>query len=462
MESSGKRPFGLGRRQFLAMGGAGAATILVSATASAAITNTTTADARSLPPVGLDPATGRATASSPFTGPVYKLALAAGDGFVSMPEGTANIDPYFPDTLGDPAGRTTYTFGFRNVTLLDQAQVLAQKFHTQISAPLFGVPAGSELWVGLTNLGLQIRPDLVDSHTLHWHGFRNAVPFYDGVPETSISVPIGREFTYVFRPKDAGTYMYHCHFEDVEHVTMGMTGIVYVTPAEASPTNKVAYGAHDGVGSTNDPAYDREYAIILTEIDSRAHWNDAHIQTTDWTDFHPEFWLMNGRAYPDTLEPNGTRLATGELAHAGDADHRLASQPHSSLIECAPGERVLLRMANLGFQNHTLCLPGLAMEVVGRDARYVHPAARRTSDTVQLGPGESHDIIITAPPADGVYPLYNRDLSRFTGSADHSDQWIGGQRTEIRVTSGITAQLKPNGAPGEAPWTGELPVKVSG
>ena len=90
--------------------------------------------------------------------------------------------------------------------------------------------ADEELWITLANLGLQLRPDLIDSHTLHWHGFRNAIPFYDGVPETSISVPIGRQFTYVYRPDDPGTYMYHCHFEDVEHVTMGMTGIVFVRP----------------------------------------------------------------------------------------------------------------------------------------------------------------------------------------------------------------------------------------
>ena len=56
---------------------------------------------------------------------------------------------------------------------------------------------------------------------------------------------------------------------------------------------------------TSSPYYfDREYSIILTEIDSRAHFQDAHILETDWTDFRANFWLMNGRAYPDTLEPN--------------------------------------------------------------------------------------------------------------------------------------------------------------
>ena len=29
-------------------------------------------------------------------------------------------------------------------------------------------------------------------HTLHWHGFRNVIPFYDGEPTGSVSVPVGR------------------------------------------------------------------------------------------------------------------------------------------------------------------------------------------------------------------------------------------------------------------------------
>ncbi len=172
----------------------------------------------------------------------------------------------------------------------------------------------------MSNLGLQLRPDLVDGHTIHWHGFRNAIPFYDGVPESSISVAIGHDFTYVYRPKDSGTYMYHCHFEDVEHVTMGMHGIVFVKPSPGDtvglidrvPAQQKAYGTVDGdmIGETR---YDREFAIMLSEIDTRAHFGDAHIQATDWTDFHADFWTMNGRAYPDTLEPNGIRDDKGQL-----------------------------------------------------------------------------------------------------------------------------------------------------
>ncbi len=76
------------------------------------------------------------------------------------------------------------------------------------------------------------------------------IPFFDGEPTGSVSVPVGRFFTYVYRPHDPGTYMYHCHVEDIEHVTMGMTGIVFVRPLQ----NKYGNSAGAPVARTNGDA----------------------------------------------------------------------------------------------------------------------------------------------------------------------------------------------------------------
>ena len=161
--------------------------------------------------------------------------------------------------------------------------------------------------VQLTNLGLALRPDLFDAHTLHWHGFRNVIPFFDGEPTGSVSVPAGREFTYVYRPRDPGTYMYHCHVEDVEHVHMGMTGLVFVRPLQDGNTEPRTRAAsimyNDGDGSTG---FDREFAMFLSEVWAEAHWADAHIQLPEWSDYRADFSLLNGRVYPDTLAPNGS------------------------------------------------------------------------------------------------------------------------------------------------------------
>jgi len=479
----------LSRRKLLAMAGAGAAVAATGAGVAAGVikAGTDNPSPRSPNPVGLTPITGRnegAIEAPP--GGVRLLALAGTDGWATFPSvglvgganGVADIGAYFPDPLADMANRNTYVFSFRNVTGLDRQTVASQKGRTQICAPLFYSTVGEELWVTLTNLGLSLRPDLVDGHTLHWHGFRNAIPFYDGVPESSISVPIGRDFTYVYRPEDAGTYMFHCHFEDVEHVTMGMQGIVFVKPDPATiPTGtQQAYGPLDG-DDNNDSYYDREYAILLGEIDTRAHFNDAHIQATDWTDFHADFATMNGRSYPDTLEPNGWRDAEGDLNAQVDpvlqsdgtftftrlkddtAEARLASNPLSSLVQAKPGERILIRFANLGFYNRTFVFPGLEIDVLGRDARYVKSSAQRVAtDSIQIGPGESRDVFFTAPAAERDYPFYDRGMANYPGNANGDDAWVGGARSAIRVIAGLKPQLKPNGWGGEPLWDGEQPL----
>src|SRR5258706_3357370 len=205
--------------------------------------------------------------------PTVELHLAATDGWASMPASAPPISPFWPDPLA-PAGTNLYVFGFRDVTGLSPTAVTAQRGKAQVSAPLLAFDQETDIKITLSNLGLSVRPDLVDGHTVHWHGFRNAIPLFDGVPELSISVPIGRDFTYFYRPHDAGTYMYHCHFEDVEHVHMGMTGIVYVRPAQnqqpvGSDPVGTKYVYNDGDGSTR---YDREFAFMLTEVSAESHY----------------------------------------------------------------------------------------------------------------------------------------------------------------------------------------------
>lgn len=404
------------------------------------------------------------------------LFFAGTDGWMYLPGSTP---PFHPDSYAS-SPFTTYIFGFRNLTGLDpvaDAQMVSdQKNHAQHNAPLFWLdqvdPADpKDFTLLLTNLGLAQRPDLVDSHTLHWHGFRNVIPFFDGEPTGSISVPVGRYFTYVYRPHDPGTYMYHCHVEDVEHVHMGMTGIVFVRAlqnkygnAAGAPIARANGGAanaplgyvyNDGV-ALNDPtstAYDREFPMFLSEVWAEAHWNDAHIQETDWSRYKADYSLLNGRVYPDTLAPSGGGRdpQTGDLIPpSGRPD--LQYQPHSSLVECNAGEKVLLRFANLGFREAAMTLAGIDMKVVGRDATPMrgygsNPNVRDgadtsyMTDTILIGAGESFDVIFTAPQQTGTYLLYNR---RYTEEDDQSTQ---GQRTEIHVypAGTIPAQDPMNG-----------------
>lgn len=370
--------------------------------------------------------------------PVKTVHLVGTDGWVAMPPDAPADPPFFPDPLA-PNSFNTYVFGFRDVTGLTAAQVAAQRGKAQISAPMLYFDEEDDVYLTLTNLGLAQRPDLFDGHTLHWHGFVNAIPLFDGVPELSLAVPVGRDLTYFYRPHDAGTYMYHCHFEDVEHVQMGMTGMVFVRPKQnklAVAGNPVGtkYAYNDGDGSTR---YDREFAFMVTELWSAAHYRDAHIQVNDWTDFDPSFWLLNGRAYPDTVAPNGDPMST--------AAGRLQYQPISSVISCNTGERVLLRLSNLGYQNHAMSVDNIDLQIVAKDASLLkgrdNTANYITTNSVDIGPGESRDVIFTAPAA-GTYLLYDRKYSYLENGGGKG---YGGMMTEIRVSAGgLPPQVAPN------------------
>ena len=435
------------------------------------------------------------------------IFIGGTDGWISLPKSpsikSAAGVVVHPDTYA-PAGQTTYIFGFRNITDLTNVQQSNQKNHAQHNAPIFWLPevaAGdsTNFKISITNLGLAQRPDLFDAHTLHWHGFRNVIPFFDGEPTGSVSVPAGSLFTYAYRPRDPGTYMYHCHVEDVEHVQMGMTGLVFVhalqdaTGAAGAPIARNKGGAasapkgyayNDGYALTNplSTAYDREYSMFLSEVWSEAHWCDAHIQLPEWSDYHPDFSLLNGRVYPDTIAPNSpldpaknwngkepsylpvATDANGDLLPpSGRSD--LQWQPLSSLVTCNAGDRVLLRFASLGFKESTMTLAGIKMRVVGRDATPMRgldpatgfrtgPGSNDTSyetNTLDIGPGESYDAIFTAPAHSGgtgssglgydTYLLYNRNYKRSDNPAG-----LSGQATEIRVypAGAVKPQTMPN------------------
>jgi len=377
--------------------------------------------------------------------PVLPDKLAGTDGWVSMPAGAAPIHPFFPDPSA-PTNATTYVFGFRDMTTVADSQILSTaRNHAQISAPLLWFDEGDDARITLHNVGLANRPDLFDSHTLHWHGFPNAFPYFDGVPDSSLSVPIGSHLTYRYLVDDPGTYMYHCHVEDVEHVNMGMNGMIFVRPKMGK----------NFVYNDASTRFDRQFCIHLSEVDVHAHYNDSQVQDTDWTDYNPTFNLMNGRAYPDTLAPN-----TDPLHPTGDP--RLRYQPLSSLIQANAGETVLIRLSNLGYIEHSLELPGLGLKLIGQDAKFLGAgrgnytdnvtinssvASRadvtRTTYRIDIGPGESRELLFVAPPvtAKTVFPFYDRN-DNFAGT----DGQVGSMRTEVHVYPARTlpAQAQPH------------------
>src|SRR6266404_2848523 len=107
-----------------------------------------------------------------------------------------------------------------------------------IPAPEMAFDEDDEFFLTLTNVGMIMRPDLFEQHTVHFHGYPNASSFYDGVPDASLAINIGGSFTYYYLAPDAGTYFWHCHITPPEHLQMGMVGQLFVRPRQ----NRVPVG----------------------------------------------------------------------------------------------------------------------------------------------------------------------------------------------------------------------------
>ncbi len=346
-----------------------------------------------------------------------------------------------------------------------------------IPAPMIAIDEGDELFLTLTNVGMIMRPDLFEQHTVHWHGYPNASSFFDGVPDASVAINIGGSFTYYYLAPEAGTYMWHCHISPPEHLQMGMVGQLYVRPKQDSasgslraalqaaniaaatsgtgekcsdvlcalqtplpPANGATgggkYAYNDGDGST---AYDVEYPIQMHGFDPNFHFVGMTFNPESFIDNKDKFFLLNGRSYPDTINPAPlSTQATDGTPHF--------SQPLNTIISMTAGQRALLRFSDLNVTEfHTLASLGIPMHVVGQNARLLRDMDGNNLDyytnSITLGGGETIDVILdscqvratdgscTTTSPTGTYYLYTPQLDHLSNDAEN----FGGMMTEVRI-----------------------------
>ncbi len=343
--------------------------------------------------------------------------LSAGDGFVTMAD-----------------GKPLYIFGFGDMDGFADADIMTNgMLAAEFAAPTIRVREGQRLYITLSNAGMAMRPDLFDPHTVHFHGYGNAAPIFDGEPMGSFAIKMGFSLTYFYNINAPGTYMYHCHVEATEHMQMGMLGNLYVLPKQnMTMAGKFVY--NDGDGTT---AYDREYPIQMQAFDPIFHDKSLTIQPLPFALLKDTYPMLNGRGYPDTVNP----LALPVPMDGGvPLNNGTQSQKVSALIEANTGDQVLLRISSLStIEYFTLSSLGIPMRVVGQGARI----SRGTDGTdlsymtssVTLGGGESTDVILdTAGIAPGTYFLYTTNLNHLSNDTED----YGGMMTEIIIHPGGT------------------------
>ena len=363
--------------------------------------------------------------------------------FVQFGTGTSVSRDHFGATDGFSKmadGRDVYMFGFNNVSSLvrfnnhSTGNAIQAKNQSDWPAPTLDLREGNRHYLSLSTLGMTLRPDLFDPHTVHFHGFPNASTFFDGEPMASFSVNQGADFTYFYQLMDPGTYMYHCHNEAPEHMEMGMLGNLVVRPLQDLPANRPAtcidgsppasylgFAYNDGDCSTG---YHAEMIMQFAEIDAPFHDDDSFAQPPLFALLDSRYFVLNGRGYPNTTD---TAPILNQEGYPAQKIH--------SLITAAPGNRILIRLSNLSIASFTTIeVLGLPMQVVGRDAKFLRRPngkdLRYFTNSVLIGPGESAELLInTSGVAPGTYYLYSRNLQQL--NADMLDR--SGAMTEIRI-----------------------------
>lgn len=384
--------------------------------------------------------------------------LFATDGFIHLPT----------DPTGTAPRERVYVFGFVGGLFADQpiseagvptgpvrivnpaldisvpANLDALRGTAVIPSPRIDMDLGDELYITLVNLGMyQAANPILDVHTVHIHGGHVATQV-DGVPETSWGVPVtppGRpaiSVTYYFKPEKPGTYFYHCHEEASEHVQMGMYGALIVYPsreslASAGITQDPATGRwfFRGVWQWQIPAtatnrnfayndvntfFNSDWVLLLSDIDSV--WHQAVLTGSEFNpvNYKPNYWLVNGRAFPDTLLP--TTLPPDLFPDFGysippgyDAYVRVSAgvpgRPFAPARAGRPADRFLLRLINIGYQPVPWHVHGWHGLIVGKDANPrvadVRNPAHEMNFTTLVGSGETYDVLYSA---DDKRPLY--------------------------------------------------------
>ncbi|RJQ08487.1 MAG: ferroxidase [Bacillota bacterium] len=206
-----------------------------------------------------------------------------------------------------------------------------------------------------------------------------------------------------------GVFLYQSGTAPETQVQMGLYGVIVVRPLGYDPGNPSTWS---GYGPGTGTEFDVEKVLVIGEVDTAWHEEIAGGGTP--SDYDPGYFTLNGRSYPATVDPD-------------DA----SSQPYGSGMAAAPGQRILLRIINAGFLNHTLSLDGVTARVVAGDSWPLKTSIDTTyrKNTITLGSGQSYDLLFTAP-ATGKYVIYDRDLNHVV----NANQFPGGIITILEVT----------------------------
>ncbi len=214
----------------------------------------------------------------------------------------------------------------------------------------------------------------------------------------------GGSMTYTFTAGHPGTYIYESGTDQEKQLDMGLVGAIVVRPASGPSLAYDRIPGHPVVDTQFNPA--NEYVMLLSQTDPALHRAVERGLPFDMTKYHPRYYFINGRSFPDTIAPNGAAW--------------LPSQPYSSLVQIQPHSDdtsnpfhypSLVRYLSTGPVTYPFHPHGNHGRVIGRDGReLVGPNGQDLSYekyTVAVGPGQTADATYTWSDVDHWNPSTN-------------------------------------------------------
>jgi FtsP/CotA-like multicopper oxidase with cupredoxin domain len=184
---------------------------------------------------------------------------------------------------------------------------------------------------------------LPEPYSMHWHGLEIPVEM-DGMPGISQDlIPPGGRFVYEFTLQQNGTFFYHAHMAMQE--MMGLIGLFIIHPRRAVT-----------------PRVDRDFGVVLQE------------------------WAI----LPNNTIPNSLAMEFNWLTFNGKAG------PATTPMLCRRGERVRIRLVNLGMDHHPVHLHGHQFYITGSEGGRYRTTAIEPANTVLVGVAQARDIEFVA------------------------------------------------------------------
>ena len=223
-------------------------------------------------------------------------------------------------------------------------------YNGQTPGPTIEVVEGDLLRIYVTN-------KLPEGTAVHWHGvlLPNGMDGVSGLTQKSIEP--GQTFKYEFRMTQHGTFMYHSHGDEMVQMGLGTMGFL------------ISHGK-------DEKKVDRDFAIFLNEwfVEPGTKTPNPNIMT----DFN--IFTFNSRAFPGTAP-----------------------------LVAKTGDRVRIRIGNVGQESHPIHLHGYNFKVVATDGGDIPESAQYPVTTVAVFPGETRTFEFTAnAPGDWALHCHRR------------------------------------------------------